>query len=81
MDMDYRLWFGMSGVLAGLIVAIINIVQGDTVFATILLAVVAVSFVVLIWSTQPSRDGPHMSHAAAQPAAEDRDVIIYWRPG
>ena len=81
MDMDYRLWFGMSAVLTGLIVAIIDIFQGDLVFATILLAAVVVSFVVLVWWTQPGRGGPHISHAAAQAAAQAGDVIIYWRPG
>jgi len=78
---DYRLWFGISILLSGAIVAIINIMQGDVVFATILLGVVAVLFYALIWWTHPSRSGPHISHAAAQAAAEDHDVIIYWRPG
>lgn len=35
-DMDYRVWIGASGVMAGLIVVVINCVQGDAVFATIL---------------------------------------------
>ena len=79
--MDYRLWFGVSALLAGVIVAVINIAQGDVVFATILLGVIAALFAALIWLTQPSRSGPHISHAAAQAAERDDGIIIYWRPG
>lgn len=80
-DMDYRQWFGASGVLAGLIVVVINFIQGDTVFATILLVLLGLLLGLLIWWTRPSRGGPHISHAAAQAAAGDGDVIVYWRPG
>ena len=79
--MDYRQWFGASGVLAGLTVVVINFVQGDTVFATILLVLLGLLLGLLIWWTRPSRGGPHISHAAAQAAAGDGDVIVYWRPG
>ncbi len=81
MDMDYRQWFGMSGVMAGLIVVVINFAQGDVVFATILLGMVIVLFGLLVWWTRPERGGPHVSHAAAHAAAKDGDVIVYWRPG
>ena len=79
--MDYRQWFGASGVLAGLIVVVINFIQGDTVFATILLVLLGLLLGLFIWWTRPSRGGPHISHAAAQAAAGDGDVIVYWRPG
>ncbi len=80
-DMDYRQWIGMSAVLAGLIAVVINLVQGDTAFAAVLAVMVAVLGGVLFWWTRPVRGGPHISHAAAQAAAGDDDVIIYWRPG
>ena len=79
--MDYRQWFGVSGVLAGLIVVVINFNQGDVVFATILLVLLGVLLGFLIRWTRPSRGGPHISHAAAQAAAGDGDIIVYWRPG
>lgn len=78
---DYRRNIGVSAVLAGLIVAAINYAGGDFAFATILLAVLTILLGVLLWWTRPSRGGPHMSHAAAQAAVGDRDVVVYWRPG
>lgn len=80
-DMDYRQWIGMSGVMAGLIVVVINYIQGDVVFATVLAGFLAVLLGVLVWWTRPGRGGPHISHAAAQAAAGAGDVILYWRPG
>lgn len=63
--MDYGQWFGVSGVLAGLIVVVINFIQGDAVFATILLVLLGLFLSLLICWTRPSRSGPHISHAAA----------------
>ncbi len=80
-DMDYRQWIGLSSVMSGLMVVVINYIQGDVVFATILLGLLPVLLGVLLWWTRPSRGGPHISHAAAQAAAGDSDVILYWRPG
>jgi hypothetical protein len=67
--------------MAGLVVVVINFIQGDTVFATTLLVLLGLFLGGLIWWTQPSRGGPHISHAAAHAAAGDGDVIVYWRPG
>ena len=78
---DYRRWIGVSGVLAGLVVVVINYVQGDVLFATILLVLLGVLLGVLLWWTRPGRGGAHISHAAALAAAGDGDVIVYWRPG
>lgn len=78
---DYRRNIGVSAVLAGLIVVVINFIQGDSVFATVLLVMLAFLLSLLLWWTRPSRGGPHVSHAAAQAAAGDGDVIVYWRPG
>ena len=80
MNMDYRLWIGVSAILAGLIVVVIGFIQGDVVFATILLVVLGLLLGLLLWWTRPS-GGPHISHAAAQAAAGDGDVIVYWTPG
>ncbi len=80
-DMDYRQWFGVSGVMAGLVMVVINYIQGDVVFATILLALLGLLLGLLLWWTRPSGGGMHISHAAAQAAAGDGDVILYWRPG
>ncbi len=80
-DMDYRQWIGLSAFLAGLIVVAIDIAQGDVVFAAIVFAIITPAFGGLVWWTQPGRGGPHISHAEAQAAASDRDVIVYWRPG
>ena len=80
-DLDYRQWIGASGVMAGLVVVIVNYIQGDVVFATILLVLLGLLLGLLVWWTRPSRGGAHISHAAAQAAAGDGDVIVYWRPG
>jgi mycoredoxin len=77
---DYRRNIGVSAVLAGLIVVVSNYIQGDVVFATILLVLLVFLLSLLLWWTWPSRGGPHASHAAAQAAAGDGDVIVYWRP-
>ncbi len=79
--MDYRLWIGISGILAGLIAVAINYSQGDVAVATTLLVVLVPLLAALLWWTRPSRGRPHISHAAAQAAAGDGDVIVYWRPG
>ena len=67
---DYRRNIGVSAVLAGLIVVVINYIQGDVVFATILLVLLGLLLGLLLWWTRPSRGGPHISHAAhrQQPA-------------
>ena len=78
---DYRQAIGWSAILSGLIVAVIDYIQGDVLVASIVLAGVVVAAGLLIWWTRPSRGGPHVSHAAAQAAAGDGDVIVYWRPG
>jgi hypothetical protein len=80
-DMDYRRWIGVSAVMAGLIVVGINLIQGDVVFAIILLVLLGVLLGVLLRWTRPGHGGAHISHAAAQAAAENGDVILYWRPG
>jgi hypothetical protein len=67
--------------MAGLVVVVINYIQGDAVFATILLALLGLLLGLLLWWTWPGRGGAHISHAAAQAAASDGDVIVYWRPG
>jgi Flp pilus assembly protein TadB len=78
---DYRKAVGWSVILSGLIVVVIDFVQGDILTASIVLAVVVVAAVLLAWWTRPSGGGLHVSHAAAQAAAGDGDVIVYWRPG
>jgi mycoredoxin len=78
---DYRRNIGVSAVLAGLIVVVINYLQGDLVVATVLLMLLVFLLSSLLWWTRSSRGGPHISHAAAQAAAGDREVIVYWRPG
>ncbi|MGF1597410.1 MAG: glutaredoxin family protein [Acidimicrobiales bacterium] len=78
---DYRRNIGFSAVVAGLIVVVINYLQGDVVFATILLVLLLFLLSWLLWWTRSNRGGPHISHAAAQAAAGDNDVIVYWRPG
>ncbi len=80
-DMDYRRWIGESAVMAGLIVVVINLAQGDVGFAVVLLVVLAGVLGGLLWWTRPGYGGPHISHAAARAAAGDGDVIVYWRPG
>lgn len=78
---DYRRNIGVSAVLSGSIVVVVNYAGGDVAFASILLVTLAVALAVLLWWTRPSGRGPHVSHAAAQAAAGDHDVIVYWRPG
>ena len=52
---DYRHNIGVSAILAGLIVVIINYIQGDVVFATILLAVLALLSGLLFWWLRSGR--------------------------
>lgn len=78
---DYRKAVGGSAILSGLIVVVIDFVQGDILTASIVLAVVVVAGVLLVRWTRPGGGGLHVSHAAAQAAAGDGDVIVYWRPG
>ena len=67
--------------MAGLVAVAINYAQGDVALATTLLvALVALLGALLRW-TRPDRGGLHVDHAAAQAAAADHDVIVYWRPG
>lgn len=78
---DYRRNVGVSAVLAGLIVVVINYAGGDVAFASILLVLLVVALGVLLRWTRPDRGGPHVSHAAARAAAGDHGVVVYWRPG
>jgi glutaredoxin len=78
---DYRQWIGGSAVMAGLVVAFVNYLQGDVVLATVILVLAGLLLGLLVWWTRPSRGSAHISHAAAQAAAGDGDVIVYWRPG
>jgi hypothetical protein len=80
-DMDYRRWIGMSAVMAGSIVVVINLVQGDVSFAIVLLVLLGVLLGLLLRWTRPGHGGAHISHAAARAAADDGDVILYWWPG
>ncbi len=80
-DMDYRRWIGVSAVMAGLIVVVINLIQGDVGFAIVLLVLLGLMLWLLLWWTRPGRGGQHISRAAALAAADDGDVIVYWRPG
>ena len=81
LDMDYRQWIGVSGVMAGLVVVVINYIQGDVVFATILLLLLGLLLGLLLWWTRPNGGRLHISHADAQAGAGNGDVIVYWRPG
>lgn len=78
---DYRRAIGGSAILTGLIVVVINYIQGDGLIASIILAGLVVASALLIWWTRPDRGGLHIGHAAAQAAAADGDVIVYWGPG
>lgn len=80
-DMDCRQWIGASGVMAGSVVVVVNYIQGDVIFATVLLVLLGGLLGILLWWTRSSRGGAHVSHATAQAAAGDGDVIVYWRPG
>lgn len=78
---DYRRAIGGSAIVSGLIVVIIDFIQGDILVASIVLVGVLVAAVLLVWWTRPSGGGMHVSHAAVQEAASGDDVIVYWRPG
>lgn len=79
--MDYRKWTIVWSALAVLIVVTIayltRAILGPAIFLVVHLSVLGG----LLWSTRPSLRSPHISHAAAQAAARDGDVILYWRPG
>ena len=67
----------LFAIAAGLFAIVSNWLSGNQVFAVILL----VFFALIGWWSWPSRQGNHVDHAAAQAAAGDDDLIIYWRPG
>lgn len=77
---DYRKRIIASGAITGFGLATVNYIQRDFGFATILLTIACLLVCVLIRLSRPS-SGAHVSHAAAQAAAGDGDVILYWRPG
>ena len=62
---------------AGLIIAVISWLDGSFVTGAVFLAL----FAAVGWWAWPGRQGPHVPHQAAQSAAGDDDVIVYWRPG
>ncbi len=76
---DYRKRIGVSGVLTGLIWSAVNYLQGDLIFATILLVLTGVPACWLAWLARPSGGGD--THATAQASAGEDDLIVYWRPG
>ncbi len=65
------------GVLCWFGAVVVNYLNGRVVFASVLAAI----FLVVGWWSWPGRRGAHVSHAAAQAAAGDDDLIVYWRPG
>ena len=52
-DVDYRRWIGAFGVMAGLVVVVVNYIQGDAIFATILLVLFGFLLSLLLWWTRP----------------------------
>ncbi len=81
MNMDYRRWSVVSALLVGLTVAIIGYLSGAFVPAAIFVAIQGVVLGVLLWWTRPGDGVSSLSHAEAQAAASERDVIVYWMPG
>lgn len=81
MKMNYRRWTGVCSVMAGLLVVTIGYIQGDMAFAMTFVAIQVLALSLLLWFTRPRHVGADMSHAAAQAAAGDEDVILYWQPG
>lgn len=80
MKMNYRRWTGACSVIAGLLVVTIGYIRGDMAFAMTFLAIQALAISLLLWFTRPRHIDADMSHAAAQAAAGDDDVILYWQP-
>ncbi len=78
---DYRRSIGWSVILSGLIVVVIDFIQGDYLVASIVLAAVVIAAGLLVWWTRPSAGGFHVSHAEARQAAGSDGLIVYWRPG
>ncbi len=81
LNMDYRRWTVVATVVIGSTVAIIGYVTGLVVSAAIFLLLQGLSLGLLLWFTRTSTDHSDLTHAAAQAAAGDGDVIIYWMPG
>lgn len=77
-ELGFGRWVpALLGVVAGGVAVVVNYAQGNVGFATILLLL----FATIGWWSWPGRQGAHVSHTAAQEAADDDDVIVYWRPG
>ena len=81
MKMDYRRWTVAASAGAALIAIGIGYAQGNTASALAFLVILGVILSGILWLTRPRAGDRHLSHAAAQAAAGDRDVILYWRPG
>jgi len=67
-----------SLVFAGLVLVSMGGLGTQSVATT---AVFVTLLAVLAWWSWPGRRGSHVSHAEAQAAANEGDVIVYWRPG
>lgn len=80
LNMNYRRWAVVCTVLVGSIVAVVGYVTGAVVSAAIFVVIQGLVLALLLWLTRPSDSAAHLSHAAAQAAASDGDVIVYWMP-
>lgn len=81
MTMNYRQLTGVSTVVVGLLVLVFGYIQGNMAFALTFVAIQALAASVLLWFSRPRHGGAHLSHTAAQAAAGDDDIILYWQPG
>lgn len=64
-------------VVGAIVLIALTVTGGSNPFMFISVAIFAG---LALWSW-PGRVGRHVSHADAQAAAGDDDVIVYWRPG
>ena len=81
MNMDYRRWTVVCTVPVASVVAIVGVVTGALVPAAIFVAIQIAVLAVLFFLTRHRGEHSHISHAEAQRAAGERDVIVYWMPG
>ncbi len=81
LNMDYRRRTVVIAALVGAVVLVVGLVTGAVASAATFLLIQGFFLGLLLWMTRPGDEGRQLSHAAAQAAAGDDDVIVYWMPG
>ncbi len=79
-DRDYRKRSTAAALCLGVIVMGGTSLLGQSRSGVIFAAILALNLGLFLWFTRPGVRRDSTSHASAQQAASDNDVIVYWQP-